>query len=145
MEVTFAFLCDYADTTGPKLTAVGVGLDTIHAAEVPAKHHLMYAVAGFTFTRAETQSGRKQIGIHIVDADGVPVMPSIKLDVSMEAPQSGYSYRTQRVALALQGLTFAKYGDYSVSWLLDGMEVKTLPLKVVPSGQPTSPASPASQ
>ena len=141
MEVTFAFLCDYADTTGPKLTAVGVGLDTIHAAEVPAKHHLMYAVAGFTFTRAETQSGRKQIGIHMVDADGVPVMPSIKLDVSMEAPQSGYSYRTQRVALALQGLTFAKYGDYSVSWLLDGMEVKTLPLKVVPSGHPTSPAS----
>ena len=141
MEVTFAFLCDYADTTGPKLTAVGVGLDTIHAAEVPVKHHLLYAVAGFTFTRAETQSGRKQIGIHIVDADGVPVMPSIKLDVSMEAPQSGYSYRTQRVALALQGLTFAKYGDYSVSWLLDGMEVKTLPLKVVPSGQPTSPAS----
>ena len=141
MEVTFAFLCDYADTTGPKLTAVGVGLDTIHAAGVPAKHHLMYAVAGFTFTRAETQSGHKQIGIYMVDADGVPVMPSIKLDVSMEAPQSGYGYRTQRVALALQGLTFAKYGDYSVSWLLDGVEVKTLPLRVVPSGPPTSPAS----
>ncbi len=137
MEVTFAFLCDYADTTGPKLTAVGVGLDTIHAAEVPAKHPLLYAVAAFTFTRAEIQSGRKQIGIHMVDADGVPVMPAINLDVALEPPQPGYSYRNQRVALALQGLTFAKYGDYSVSWLLDGMEVKTLPLKVLPASAPT--------
>ena len=142
MDVAFAFLCDYADTTGPKMTAVGVGLDTIHAPQVPAKHHLMYAVAGFTFTRAETQSGRKQVGIHIVDADGEPVMPALNLDVSLTAPQSGYNYRTQRVALALQGLTFRKYGDYSVSWLVDGTEVKTLPLKVVQSAQSNSPSSP---
>lgn len=136
MEVTFAFLCDYADTSGPKLTAVGVGLDTIHAADAPVKHPLLYAVAAFTFTRAETQSGRKQIGIHMVDADGVPVMPAINLDMPIEAPQLGYNYRTQRIALALQGLTFPKFGDYSVSWLVDGIEVSTLPLKIVQSGQP---------
>lgn len=138
VEVAFAFLCDYADTSGPKLTVVGVGLDTIHATEVPAKHHLMYAVAGFTFTRAETQTGRKQVGIHMVDADGVPVMPAIKLEMPVEAPLAGYNYRTQRIALALQGLTFPKFGDYSVSWLLDGIEVKTLPLKVAQSGQTRS-------
>ncbi len=141
MEVAFAFLCDYADTSGPKLTAVGVGLDTIHAAEVPVRHHAMYAVAAFSFTRAEAERGRKQVGIHIVDADGVPVMPAIDLDMPVEAPQLGYNYRTNRIALALQGLTFPKFGDYSVSWLVDGMEVRTLPLKVVQSVPPKDAAS----
>ena len=136
MEVTFAFLCDYADASGPKLTAVGVGLDTIHAAEAPVRHPVMYAVVAFRFTRAEAQRGRKQVGIHIVDADGVPVMPAIDLDMPVEAPQPGYNYRTNRIALALQGLTFPKFGDYSVSWLVDGMEVRTLPLKVVQSVPP---------
>ena len=81
------------------------------------------------------------MGIHIVDADGVPVMPAINLDMPVEAPQPGYNYRTQRIALALQGLTFPKFGDYSVSWLLDGIEVKTLPLKVAQSDQTRSTES----
>ena len=139
MEVTFAFLCDYADTTGPKLTAVGVGIDTIRAREVPAQHYLLYAVAAFRFTIAETRSGTRKLAVHLVDADGEAVMPPLNVDIPMEPPQAGYGYRTHRVALALQGLTFRRYGDYSVSWLVDGVEVKTLPLKVVPSDQSGPP------
>lgn len=133
MDVTFAFLCDYADTSGPKLTAVGVGIDTIRARQVPARHYLLYAVAGFQFTMAETQSGPKKLTVHLLDADGASVIPALNVDMPIDPPQAGYRYRTHRVALALQGITFQQYGDYSVSWLVDGTEVKALPLKVVPS------------
>ena len=37
MNFEYAFLCDYADA-GQKLTAVGIGLNTVYAQSVPALH-----------------------------------------------------------------------------------------------------------
>ena len=44
MEVNFAFLCDYADQSGAKMTAIGIGFDTIYATRVPAVHALFFSV-----------------------------------------------------------------------------------------------------
>lgn len=130
LEVDFAFLCDYADNIG-KLAAFGIGIDTIYAAKVPAVHPLLYAVAALRFSSVEM--GQKQLGVRVIDADGVNVIPPIDAPMNVEAPRLGYTYRVQRIALALHGIGFPRYGDYSVRWLVDGNEVKSVPLRVAPS------------
>ena len=54
MNVEYAFLCDYADS-GNKLTAVGIGIDSVHVADVPVVHSQMFAVLALRFTLNETQ------------------------------------------------------------------------------------------
>ena len=137
MEVSFAFLCDYAAQSGGKLSAIGVGIDTIYARNVPATHPLMFAVIALQFSQVEV--GQKQIGIHIIDSDGGNIVPPLDGTFNVEQPPSGYTHRTQRVALALHGVTFPQYGDYSVRWLIAGQEVKSASIKVAPP--PTTPST----
>ena len=68
MKVNFGFLCDYADTTGGKLNAMGIGFDTIYANTVPATHRQMFAVVSIEFSSVEV--GAKEIALHIINADG---------------------------------------------------------------------------
>ncbi len=127
MEVAFAFVCDYADSSS-KLTAVGIGFDTIYAKEVPMTHPAFYVVAAFRFRAVE--SGTKSVEVHLIDADGGELMPPLRTQVEIGRPGQGYRYRTQRIALGLHGVTFPAYGDYEVSWLIDGHEATLIPIKV---------------
>jgi hypothetical protein len=129
VEVIYAFLCDYADNTGGKLDAIGVGIDTIYAPAIPTRHPLMYAVIALRFSMLEV--GEKRLDVHIIDADGNDVVPPLKTTLNVQPPPPGYIYRVQRIALGLFGTEFPRYGDYQVSWLVDGQEAKTVPLKVV--------------
>ena len=127
MEVDYAFLCDYADNSG-KLAAFGIGIDTIYARRVPSVHALLYAVASLKFTSVEV--GEKQIGIRVIDADGTAIVPPIDATINVLAPEPGMTHRGQRIALALHGVRFPRYGDYSVRWLVNGQEVKSIPIRV---------------
>lgn len=138
MEVNFAFLCDYADLSGSKLAAFGIGIDTIYARNVPALHPLLFAVIGLRFSTVE--AGQKQIGIRLIDADGKNVIPPLDGTINVEAPPPGYMHRTHRIALALRNMTLPRYGDYSVSWLVSGQEVKQVALKVAPPPTPPDTA-----
>ena len=129
MEVNFAFLCDYADQSGAKMTAIGIGFDTIYSAKVPAMHPLFFSVISIKFSTTEV--GQKRIGMRLIDDDGQNAVPPMDTTINVAPPPPGFLYRTQRIALALQGVTFKKYGDYSVCWLLEGQEIKTVNLKVV--------------
>jgi hypothetical protein len=138
MEVNFAFLCDYADQSGPKMTAIGIGFDTIYAKQVPAVHPLFFAVISLRFS--STEVGQKRVGMRLIDEDGGNVIPPMDTTMNILAPPPGFLYRTQRIALALQGVKFEKYGDYTVSWLVEGQEVKTASLKVTePPQRPMPP------
>lgn len=136
MEVNYAFLCDYADNSG-KLAAFGIGIDTIYAPAVPTVHPLFYAVIALRFSSVEV--GQKQIGVRIIDADGNNVMPPLDATINVQPPPPYYTYRVQRIATALHGISFPKYGDYSISWLVNGQEVNQVPLKVAPP--PTRPTT----
>lgn len=135
MEVNYAFLCDYADTTG-KVTAVGIGINTIYAPKVPIRHPLFYAVIELSFSGVET--GEKRLGVRIIDADGRAVVPPLDAPLNVASPPAGYLHMVQRIALALHGVEFRAYGDYSVHWLVDGHEVKTVPLRVAAPPQTAS-------
>lgn len=130
MEVNFAFLCDYADQSGGKTSALGIGFDTIYAASVPASHPLFFAVISIRFNSVEI--GAKRIGVSVIDADGQNIVSPIDATFELEPPPAGFTYRNQGLALSFYGVQFPRYGDYSVSWLVDSLEVKHVSLRVAP-------------
>jgi len=137
LEVTFTFLCDYADNSGGKLTAVGIGIDTIYAASVPVTHRSFYAVIALRFTSVET--GTKQIALRLVDADGHDIVSGIDQALNVPDPTPGYTYRTQRIVIGLGNVRFEKFGDYAVVFLVNGQEASRTPLKLsLPPQNPTT-------
>jgi hypothetical protein len=138
VEVNFAFLCDYADPSGPKLSALGIGFDIIYAPKVPATHPLFFAVISIKFSTVEV--GPKQVGMHLIDEDGRDVVPPVETTINVGSPPPGFLYKTQRIALGMHGVTFPRYGDYAISWLLGGQEIKSIPLKVAPPPAPPTTA-----
>lgn len=138
MEVNFAFLCDYADQSGRKMAAIGIGFDTLYMRKIPAAHPLFYSVISIKFS--STEVGPKRVGMRLLDEDGGNVVPPLDATINVNPPPAGFLYRNQNIALAMHGVTFPKYGDYVVSWLVDGREIKTIPLKVTPPPAPPTTA-----
>ena len=137
LNTNFGFLCDYADNSGGKLNAIGIGFDTIYARTEPISHHQLFAVLSINFSSAEV--GTKRVGLHIIDADGKDISPPMDQPINVPAPQPGYLFRTQRIVLGLRSLNFPAFGDYSVIWLIDGTEVHHMTVKVAPPpSQPTT-------
>ena len=137
MELNFSFLCDYADYSGSKLTAVGIGFDTIYARAVPATHPMLYAVMGIRFSSVEV--GSKQFGLRIVDADGKEIAPALNREVNVNHPSAGFTYRNLRLVMALGNLRFEAFGDYSVVWLLGGSEISRASIRIAePPATPTT-------
>ena len=134
MNVEYAFLCDYADSSN-KLTAVGIGIDTIYARTVPVVHQQLFAVLGLKFTSNETRRS-KSFEMRVQDADANDIIPPITTDQDISAPAQGLTYRTHRSVNGLYGLRFQKFGDYQVSWLIDGIEICTLLFRVAEMPSP---------
>jgi len=137
LEVNFAFLCDYADQSGGKMSAIGLGFDTIYAVNVPVRHSLFFSVISIKFSA--TEAGPKRVGMHLIDEDGNNIVPPLDTTINVSSPAPGFLYRNQQIALAMHGITFPRYGDYTVSWLVGGQEIKVVPLKVAqPPAPPTT-------
>ena len=130
MDVIYSFLCDYADNTTGKLHALGIGIDTVYAQTLPARHRHLFAVIALRFSRVE--AGEKRLSLHVVDADGADILPSVDTALNVGPPPPGYAYRVERAALGMYNVGFAKYGDYSFRWVVNGTEAASIPLKVVP-------------
>lgn len=136
--MNFAFLCDYADQSGGKLGAFGIGIDIIYAPKMPATHRLFFAVISIRFSSTET--GTKQVGIRLIDADGKDVVPPLDTTINVTSPPPGFLHKDQRLALGMHNVAFPAYGDYSVRWLVSGQEVKNIPLRVAPPPTPPTTA-----
>lgn len=137
MEVNFAFLCDYADQSGGKMSAIGLGFDTIYTASVPVRHPLFSSVISIKFSA--TEAGPKRVGMHLIDEDGNNVVPPLDTTINVGSPPPGFLYRNQQIVLAMHGVTLPRYGDYAISWLVGGQEIKVVPLKVAqPPAPPTT-------
>ena len=134
MNVEYAFLCDYAESSN-KLTAVGIGIDTIYAKTVPVVHQQLFAVLGLKFTINETRR-TKVFEMRVQDADASDVIPPITANRDIPAPAKGLTYRTYRTVNGLYGLRFQKFGDYQINWVIDGVEVCTRHFRVAEMPQP---------
>ena len=128
MNVEYAFLCDYAQS-GNKLTAVGIGIDSIYAENVPAVHPQLFTVLAVKFTTNETRRV-KAFEMHLQDADGKDIIPPLANSLNVPAPAVGMTYRTSCIVNGLYGIQFERFGDYQVSWLIDGIEAHALHFRV---------------
>jgi hypothetical protein len=128
VNVEFAFLCDSAQESGGKVHALGIGFDSILAQSVPATHPMLTVVAQLRYSVAE--AGAKALAIRAVDADGQNIVSPIDRQIEFPEPPRRPT-NTARLIIALTGVRFTSYGDYSVHVAINGSEVARLPLTVV--------------
>lgn len=128
MNLDFAFLCDSAQEGGGKVHALGIGFDTINAAQIPATHPLLTVVVQLRYSVDE--AGDKPISVRLIDADGRDVVTAVNHTVPFPSPEGARS-NTARLLVAFGGVNFTAYGDYAVHVVVDGSEVADLPIAIV--------------
>ncbi|MCY3693824.1 MAG: hypothetical protein OXP37_09565 [Chloroflexota bacterium] len=126
MDIDFAFLCDHAEKAG-KVSALGIGFDTIYAAELPQRHHRLCVVA--RFRAHKTEAGRKRVQFDIIDADGGEL---VSIKGAIEIPEPTTKLETaQTLILNFDDLEIQRYGPHSVHILVEGIEMKRIGFSVL--------------
>lgn len=128
MQCKYAFLCDYAQDSGGKVHAIGIGWDTIFAGALPATHPSMCFVASLHGSVAE--SGTKQIELRLIDADGENVIPPIEAQLPFEV-QPPRLEGTINLVVQLAGIQLPKLGAYAIHMLSQGHEMTSVSFRVV--------------
>ena len=127
MDLGFAFLCDAAQDSGGKLHALGIGVDALHAASLPAIHPHLTLVVRLAYGRED--EGSHDFSIAVLDADGknvvAPVGGQMTLRRNGEDTAGGAN-----LVVDLQNAQFTTFGPHEVSVSVDGRALATLPLAV---------------
>jgi hypothetical protein len=140
MNTDFAFICDFAEA-GAKLNALGIGFDTIYAAQLPARHPHFSLVMQLRSSAAE--AGQKKIQVNLMDDDGKDVIPPVQGQFNLPRAE-GRTYATGRFVMEFNGVEFKSYGTYTITVAVEGMEVAALPFRVSPrpNAQPQQGTNP---
>lgn len=126
MDVDFAFFCDYADISGPKITARGIGFDEIYAPSVPWTAPEFWYVA--QLSAGVDEVGEKDLHIELIGADG-NVVAEVGGTFTVRLPAPGENTKA-RIAVAFNDVSFPRYGDYSLHFVADGHELRATSLVV---------------
>ena len=125
MECEFAFLCDFAEQDR-KLHAVGIGWETIQAANLPHRQPNMGIVARLRGSVAE--SGTKDVSVRLIDADGEDVIQAINQQLKFE-PRGIEGH--VNLVVQLTNVQFKSYGSYAVYVTVGGEQKARLSFSVV--------------
>ena len=128
MDLKFAFIADYAQQSGGKLHAIGIGFDTIYASKLPATHPMLCFVAVIEGTIAE--SGTKDVSLSIIDADGGNLVPPIQQQIAFEVKPPQLVSKLQLV-MQLGNLQIPRYGEYALHLVVQGNEMERVPFRVI--------------
>ena len=129
MRVNFGFLCDHFTHKDGKPTAEGIGLDAFYASGMPVRHPGFDAVISMRFGPEE--GGPKTMGLGVTDGDGSLIAPA-RYEVIHVEVVPGQTYQNKTLKMTVAETEFRAFGAYQVVWLLEGLEVYNLPLKVLP-------------
>ena len=132
MKLDFAFICDYADASGKKLNALGIGFDTIFSPKVPARHPHFFLVMQLRANVVE--AGEKNIEVRLIDEDGTDVIPNLRAKFTIQRPATG-TESIGRIALQLQNVEFPRYCSYSLHAVVEGHDMVDISLRVAPPSQ----------
>jgi hypothetical protein len=142
MQITFAHLCDYALVSREgKLSVMGI-FSQINGAKLPLVHPQAYLAFELAIGYAEV--GKPiTIDIQIVDADGSKILGA-RVNGAIHAGTAAKPGESPQIGqiLAIQNLTFPKFGTYNVNFFLNERFAKQVEFRVVQS--PPSPAAGAS-
>ena len=128
MRTDYAFIADYAQDAGGKVSALGIGWTEIRAASVPVQHPLMTYVAGMSF--AVSEAGTKSVELRMLDADGGDVVPPLTAELDF-APSPNTLEGRVNLILNFNGVVFPKFGQYGISLVVQGNEVAHISFAVV--------------
>jgi hypothetical protein len=130
MKVRLAVLADAANVSREgKMNILGQ-FDVIYSEAVPAHWPLMHLVIRLEATAGE---GRKhKVGIRIVDEDGNLAGPMIDAEGEFGPPFQVGAPSSATMILGIGGATFQKHGTYCFEILVDGHNVDSIPLHVLP-------------
>lgn len=128
MNADFAFICDFAEA-GAKLNALGIGFDTIFAAQLPVRHPHFSLVLQLRASAAE--AGQKKIQVNLLDDDGKDVIPPIQGQFSLPRAE-GRTHSIGRFVMEFNNVEFRTFGSYSVVVTIEGLEVASIPFRLAP-------------
>lgn len=127
MDLGFAFLCDAAQDSGGKLHALGIGVDALHAASLPAIHPHLSLVVRFAYGSDDV--GDHQFSIAVLDADGKNVVSPVGGQMTLRLNGDDTTGGANLV-VDLQNAQFTTYGPHEVAVSVDGRDFATLPIAV---------------
>ena len=111
-DVDFAFLCDAAaGTTGGKLQASGIGVDTFDASVLPAVLPLLFV------GRISGLDPASECSIRVIGADGLPVFEEV-IDGCPVQARAGRPWKLPVLRELL--VPAAAAGDYRLDLVVDG-------------------------
>ena len=137
-DIDYAFLADSAQTTpGQKFHVLGGGVSRISGSTFPLRHPHLALVVGLRVTAPETDR-QHEIRFVLVDPDGGEVAGATGSLVAHGQHDARDS--TLTFSIDIWNLTFPTPGDYSFRLLVNGSELKRLPLEIVaPVAEPRKP------
>ncbi len=126
MLVRIAALADYASlAVGDKLNIMGL-FSNIMARGEPIVHAQMHLVVQFEFEPSE--AGKKEVRIILEDADGREVL-SLGGEIVVARALHGEPSTVNQI-IALNNVTFPRFGRYEFRVLLNGRLEATIPVTV---------------
>lgn len=134
MQLEFGFICDYALYDGVKVSALGIGFDTIYASEVPCVHPTFHLVVQLRASVAEV--GDKDISIRLIDADGADVIKHVTGVMNVPQPLPGTIDSKGVLVVGFGGVSFPKYGDYTLFLTVQGQDMARIPIRIAQPPQP---------
>lgn len=127
MEVQLAFICDAAVESGGKLHALGIGIDTLGAAQVPVRHPKLSLVFGMSYGPEDV--GEHVLELRVVDADGRDAIPAVRQRFPLTDPTG--TRGGARFVLELNDLQFNRWGSHEFRISLNGAAGAAIPLEIV--------------
>jgi hypothetical protein len=139
-EIDYAFLADAAQTApGQKFHVIGGGVNRIGGREFPLRHPHLALVVGLRVTSPETER-QHEIRFVLLDPDGREVAGATGNLVAHG--QADARDATLTFSIDLWNLQFPAPGDYSFRLLVNGSELKRLPLVLVTMNEPDAGTTP---
>jgi hypothetical protein len=135
MDVTVAVLADCANMSSDgKLNIMGIFAE-INPPVLPFHLPSMYLVLGFSASPAEVGSD-KRLRVVLLDPDGRQPVLQLESIMTVGKPIRSGSRTYLQSVIGLNGVLFARSGDYLFSVLVNGEEKTSLPLYV---NEPANP------
>jgi hypothetical protein len=134
MITEFAFICDAAEA-GAKINALGIGFDTIYASQMPVRHPHFSLVLQLRASVAE--AGQKRIQVSLLDEDGKDLIPPVQGQFNLPRAE-GRTYSIGRFVMEFNSVEFKAYGSCTVVVTVEGMEVASIPFRVMAAPKPAS-------
>lgn len=127
MQCDYAFLSDFASDRAGYVAAVGVGIDSLVAPQMPATHPHIFLVAQLRCHASEI--GVKQMKIRLIDAQNNAVIEQSG-QATFGKPDRG-EYSVARLVLGFYMLTFQQYGSFNFTIEVEGKELARMPFQVL--------------